>query len=307
MIHRVNTMNDEVLLKLSLARQYVHHANFAGTPRQAIADAYSAVDSVLSALLLHEGIDPPFNHKTKFDLARKKYPNAFESEHIKRKNGSSFSPGADWRSLEVFYKDWLASRYESFTMKTMPASNRVGEAASVISAAVRFLAKKEGTDPHELETRISQLAFGYDFSEVSMAVGKAHDHLFYEAEIAGEMYGSKLGVKLAATTNYCALDIIAGDELTQSILKEDKEIAIEAAMIYRKFIELVDRIDSKRLEHISGGKRGKEWTRGDNEAPDFMLAMKARYHGGTVDDMGNRWGKALGTIFSMIGAKEGGE
>ena len=298
-------MKDEVLLKLSLARQYIHHANFAGTPRQAIADAYSAVNSIISALLLHDGIDPPFNHKSKFDLAHKKCPKAFEPERTKRKNWSSFSPGADWGSLEAFYKEWLASRYEFFSMNAMAASNRVQEASSAISAAVRFLAKKDGIDHRELEMKISKLAFGYDFSEISVAVGGAHDHLFYEAEVAGEMCGSKLGVKLAATTNYCALDIIAGDKLTQSILKEDKEIAIEAATIYRKFIELVDKIDSKRLEHISGGKPHKDCTQEEfNEAPDFMLAMKARYHGGTVEDMGKRWGKAIGTVLSMIGSKE---
>jgi len=41
-------MDGDVVLTLSLARLYGHHANFAGTPRQAIADGYSAVDAVLS-------------------------------------------------------------------------------------------------------------------------------------------------------------------------------------------------------------------------------------------------------------------
>jgi len=31
-------MDTEVLLTLSLARLYAYHANFAGTPRQAVAD-----------------------------------------------------------------------------------------------------------------------------------------------------------------------------------------------------------------------------------------------------------------------------
>jgi hypothetical protein len=48
-------MKEEVLLPLALAKQYAHHARFAGTPRQAVADGYSAVDAMLSALLIHSG------------------------------------------------------------------------------------------------------------------------------------------------------------------------------------------------------------------------------------------------------------
>ena len=39
-------MSDDVLFKLSIAKQYAQHADFAGTPRQAVADGYSAVDAV---------------------------------------------------------------------------------------------------------------------------------------------------------------------------------------------------------------------------------------------------------------------
>src|SRR6185437_8472065 len=44
-------MKEDVLLQLALAKQYAHHARFAGTPRQAVADGYSAIDAMLSALL----------------------------------------------------------------------------------------------------------------------------------------------------------------------------------------------------------------------------------------------------------------
>jgi hypothetical protein len=49
----IAAMNEDVLLRLAIAKQYAHHANFAGTPREAIADGYSAVDAMLSALLVH--------------------------------------------------------------------------------------------------------------------------------------------------------------------------------------------------------------------------------------------------------------
>jgi len=46
----------------------------------------------------------------------------------------------------------------------------------------------------------------------------------------------------------------AGDELTQSILRDDKEIAADAAMVYQKFIEMIEKLQAKRLDHLSGGK-----------------------------------------------------
>jgi hypothetical protein len=41
---------------LALARQSADNANFAGTPRQAVADGYAAIDNVLSALLLSSSL-----------------------------------------------------------------------------------------------------------------------------------------------------------------------------------------------------------------------------------------------------------
>jgi hypothetical protein len=292
-------MDDDVLLKLSLARQYLHHANFAGTPRQAIADGYSAVDAVLSALLIHDGIDPPRNHKAKFDLARRNCPDALAAEVITRKTSSSYSPGADWDSLEEFYKEWLASRYDPFEMDAATASARVREAGTASSAAIRFLAKAEGIDSRQLAKTVCELAFGYEFSQASIAVGEAHEYLFNEAERLGG-----LGVKFASTTNYCALDIITGDELTQAIICEDEEIARDAAALYHSFIELVEKIDERRLHRISGGKPSPKCSREErNNAPDFMLSLRARYHGGTIEQLGERWGKVLGAGMAAISKK----
>jgi hypothetical protein len=283
-------MDSDVLLTLSLAKLYAHHANFAGTPRQAIADGYSAVDAVLTALLKHDRKPQPRNHKMKFEQAREHFPDAFAAESTVNGGSAYFAPGADWDSLASYYAEWLNSRYGAFTIGAAAAANRVRETHTVVSASIRFIARLEDMDADELEKLISERAFGFDFSEVSAAVGEAHDLLFQEAEIAGEMHGSKLGVKLAATTNYCDLDVTAGDELTQTILREDKEIAADAAMVYHKFVELAEKIQAKRLERISGGKPLDKCTTEEMmNSPDFMLGLKARYHGGTMLELGARW------------------
>ena len=81
-------------------------------------------------------------------------------------------------------------------------------------------------------------------------MGDAHDRLFAAAEAAGEERGSRLGTKLAAPTNYCELDVMTGDELTQRVIKDDEDIADEAARVYHAFVDLVERIQEKRFDDI---------------------------------------------------------
>ena len=291
-------MSDDVLFKFSIAKQYAQHADFAGTPRQAVADGYSAVDAVFSALLLHRGLTPPRNHKQKLDLVRHHFPNVLDAERIVNGNSAIFCRGTDWTSIESFYNEWLFSRYDTLTMSAGQAVARVHEAHGVISGAIRFMARERGIKSFfDLETTIAELAFGYEFSEISTAVGEVHERLFWEAEQYGELCGAKLGTKLAATTNFCSLDLISGDDLTRSILKDDMEVATEAAHLYDRFIKLVELIDKKRLDQMSGGKAFKYCSREDHDqTPDFMLAMKARYHGSTMKETAERWAKSFARL-----------
>jgi hypothetical protein len=294
-------MKEEVLLQLALAKQYAHHARFAGTPRQAVADGYSAVDAMLSALLVHSGQEPPRNHKVKFETAQKVFPNAFAAEIVRYDHGSSYAPGADWTSLGEFYKQWLASRYQEFDMDPGVASSRVREANAAVSSGIRFLAKAEKMGSDALDEAASVRAFGYKYSETSIAVGDVHDILFDQAERYGEEYGSRLGTKLAATTNYCDLDLVAGDRLTQRIILEDKEIAVDAAQLYHAFVQLVDKIQEKRLERICEGRPIENCTPEQViDATDFMVSLKARYHGGTFPLFGVPWSQLLKGVLSNV-------
>jgi hypothetical protein len=295
-------MNEDILLQLALAKQYAHHARFAGTPRQAVADGYSAVDAMLSALLLHGGQEPPRNHKQKFDNAQKAFPNAFAAESVQNGNSWTFSPGADWKSLEAYYKEWLSSRYEKFEMDPGVASARVREANATVNSGIRFLAKVEKMEAEALDEAASVRAFGYKYSETSNAVGDVHDILFDEAERYGEEHGgSRLGTKLAATTNFCDLDLTAGDALTQKIILEDLEIAEDAARVYHLFVQLVDKIQDKRLERICEGRPLENCTPDQIiDTTDFMVGLKARYHGGTIPIVGVPWSQALKGVLSCV-------
>ena len=301
-------MDGDVVLTLSLARLYGHHAHFSGTARQAIADGYSAVDAAFTALLRNAGLKQPRNHKNKLDLVRSTFPNVFDTATIQHGNAVTHIPGTDWESLKAFYNEWLTSRYDDFEMSAAVASGRVREALNVVGAAIRYIAANAGIPTEELEAEVSTKAYGFDFSEVSASVGDAHDRLFAEAESLGDAGGSKLGMKLAATTNYCDLDVMTGDSMTQGIIRDDKEIAEEAARVYHAFVGLIDRIQTKRLDAISGGKPYEKCTIAEiNQAPDFMFSIKARYHGGTTVEMGARWfGQITKCLANKLNAFMGG-
>jgi hypothetical protein len=240
--------------------------------------------------LRQDGVKQPRNHKLKFDLAHERYPAVFDASVFTKENTTLLKPGTDWSSLEAYYGEWLASRYDSFEMSAAMAASRVREALNVIDAAIRHIAAVDGMAADDLEKRVSTAAFGFDFSEVGNSVGDAHDRLFAAAEQAGEEHGSRLGTKMAAATNYCDLDVMAGDALTQSIIRDDKEIAEEAARVFHAFVELIERIQAKRLDLISGSKPHEKCGVAEiNKSPEFMLSLKARYHGGTVAEMGVRW------------------
>ncbi|MYZ48732.1 hypothetical protein [Propylenella binzhouense] len=283
-----------VILNLALALQYAQHANFAGTARQAVADGYSAIDAAMSAILTQEGIEPPRNHKRKLALVRTSHPAMLSPNFKWRGTSATYSPGGDWDSVEGFYKQWLDSRYRSFDLPPAQASGRVREAHQFINATMRVIARRMKIGARKLGEQASKQAFGTDHSELGLAVGTMHDHLFSEAERFGEMYGSKLGTKLASTTNYCELDIATGDQLTQAIIGEDEEIAAEGARVYAEFNKLVERIIEKRRERILGSRQGEAANaEALNDSPNFMLSMKARYHGATVRESGERWARTL--------------
>ena len=127
----------------------------------------------------------------------------------------------------------------------------------------------------------------------------AHDHLFSEAENFGEMMGSKLGTKMASATNFSDFDFIAGDSITREIIEEDEQIAAHAAKVYMGFVRLAEEIREKRLWKIMDGK--EEPTKEQiNIAPNFMFSMKAKYHGQSIEEIGEglaaTMARALGNL-----------
>lgn len=87
----------------------------------------------------------------------------------------------------------------------------------------RFGVKVDGSFPDDVKAKVDALAFGTTDCALYEALSEAHSNLFDEAERRGEEIGNKLGAKMAAVINFAMLDLIASDELTRDLIKDDAE------------------------------------------------------------------------------------
>lgn len=286
-------MQQDVLDKLAIAEQFSHNAQYAGVARQAIADGYSSFDALFSAILTDAGETPPRNHKVKLDRVRAYAPDIFATRQERGKNSFSYWGGIEWDEIESFYREWLQSRYETFDMPAGLARRRVASTISANQFVIRWLAEKHGRDWFDLLGEVSRATYGYYDSALSDVLGRAHDYLFSEAEALGERVGRKLGIKMASTTNFCGADIIAGDEITRKLIEEDQEMADHAGDVYISFCRLMEKVRTRRAEIILAENPDLE--RGDvfDMATEFMLSMKAKYHGEKLSETGESIAKSL--------------
>jgi hypothetical protein len=293
-------MNHETLEKLSIAEQFAHNAEYAGVARQAVADGYSSIDALFSALLIDDGQTPPRNHKHKLDAARALAPDVFATRSEKSGGGFLHMGGIDWTEIDSYYREWLQSRYESFEMPASTARRRIATTLSANTFVVRWLADKHGQEWGELRAAVLRATYGYDDSPMSEALSRAHDYLFSEAEAFGERMGSKLGTKMASVTNFCGADIIAGDDVTRKIIEQDEGIAGHAADVYVSFCRLMEKIRAQRFEMIRAENPDIDQNDAYDRSTDFMMSMKAKYHGERLADTGESIARILATALGRF-------
>lgn len=296
-------MKEDVLNSLAIATQFAHHATYAGTQRQAIAEGYSAIDASLSGLLHNASKAPPRNHKAKLDQVKSLLPNVFAEYSEKLKNGGRWVAGVPWIEVEAFYGEWLRARYEKFDVEPSVARERVAQANRAVEAAIRHIATEHGMPVGDLTRQVNQRAFGFEDCALYEALSAAHDHLFDRAERLGEEAGSKLGTKMAAATNFSMLDLIASDELTRDIIKNDEEIAAECASLHVQLCSMIERLRDRRADLLSGN--GMDRNASVNESTNFMLALRFKYHGEKLSESGDNLGKTIAGLFGGGLAGEG--
>ncbi|MEM6496407.1 MAG: hypothetical protein AAF709_06750 [Pseudomonadota bacterium] len=225
-------MNDEVLQNLAIATQFLVNARYAGTPRQAVSDGYSAMDAAFSALLVARSVKLPRNHKQKLDQVQAAYPDLLDAQVTRSGKSFSYSVGVSWNDVHRFYKEWLRARYERFEMPPGDARDRVMQAGRTVKFSIGAVAKVLGKPFDEVRDLVDARAFGSTDCRLYEALSAAHDRVFDEAERYGEEHGNRLAIKMGAATNFADIDLLAGDDLTREIIRNDDEIASECFRLH---------------------------------------------------------------------------
>ncbi|MEJ5284731.1 MAG: hypothetical protein WHS77_06720 [Brevinematales bacterium] len=272
-------MKPEVKDRLITGLAQYLSAQSAGSSRFAVADGYLAIDNYFSAILLIKGIDPTRNHRQKLDLMLEHFGNLMGKAEISKND------------LEKFYECWQKVRYSSVIPTPNETLNFLRLSYRVISAITQEIAYLYAKSADELEEELYAEVLGSRWSSFEEECRYIHEKWQQEAEIQGEMgYGSKLGNKMLNPSNFCEIRVLADDPVTKDILANDSEFGSDVAKFYQSFLNLVVQVQNTRH------KRGIE----PNEVPNFMLSLRMRYHGQSLKEIAEDWGKMLVNAFKQL-------
>ena len=144
----------------------------------------------------------------------------------------------------------------------------------VLDATLDEVAKAEGTTAEALEEQLYTELIGERFPVYQEAISWLHEKRQEELERAGEIgFGSKLGNKLANTSNYCEFSLISDNAITREILAKEKCIDEEVLLIHDSFLKIIEKIDYERR------KRGVS----NDDIPNYSLVLlQNRFWGNVV-------------------------
>lgn len=265
-------MKTEVKDRLITGLAQYLSAQSAGSSRFAMADGYLAIDNYFSAILIDEGIDPTRNHKKKLNLMLSHFGNLINKAKITKND------------LEKFYKWWQKVRYSSVIPTPKETLNFIRISNRVISAITQEIAFRYGKSVDELEEEIYTNVLGSRWSSFEEECSYIHEMWQHKAEIQAEMgIGSKLLNKMLNPSNYCEIRVLTDDEITKEIISKNSEFGSKVANFYQSFLKLVMYVQNARLE------KGTI----PDEITNFMLSLRLRYHGQSIKEITDEWGKMI--------------
>ena len=265
-------MKPEVKDRLITGLAQYLSAQSAGSSRSAVTDGYLAIDNYFSAILLDGGISPSWNHKKKLDLIFLHFWNLIGKAEITQSD------------LEKYYKCWQKVRYSSVIPTPKETLNFIRLSYRVISVIIKEIACRYDKSVEDLEEELYVEILGSRWSSFEEECNYIHEMWQHEAEIQGEMgIGSKLGNKALNLSNFCEINALADDNITKEIISKDSEFGSKVANFYQSFLKLVVYVQNARLE------KGID----PYEITNFMLSLRLRYHGHSIKEIADDWGKMI--------------
>jgi len=263
----------EVFDRLLIGFEQFLRAQAAGSIRVAYSEGYASIDNYMHAFLIDLDINPGKNHKRILDL------------FIQNSNSIIEDCGLTENMLEDYYKTWLDIRY-SHEKDIIPKQtvDFINYTRSLIANIQNQICTRNNKNPEDLENEIYKKLMSARWLTFEKECGLVHEMWQQRLEAAGEMgRGSKLGNKLTNPSNFSEVYATADDEITRKILAEDDKIGYAIGKLYNSFLNIINSLIFKRKE------LGIE----DNELTNYFLTIKFRYHGMTIEEIGEYFLKPI--------------
>jgi len=201
---------------------------------------YLVIDNLLSAIIIAKrGALTTTNHLKKI------------SEFFKY-----MEKRAKIRSIEMsdffgFYKLWLRSRYTLYFPKSSEIEKIRLFSMHLLEFANTEIARLFKSDETILAEKTDELLEIYQSEAILEEAEHIHEYHQIEAERIGDMYGSKLGMKLANRWNFIDVSLLADRAEIRDIVDQSEEIRELLIATLKNWDEIISRVQSLMLKRIA--------------------------------------------------------
>lgn len=229
----------EVISRLAVSNNHpilAQIANFNGKVDQ----YYLVIDNLLSAVIVaKEGSLTTTDHKKKIDKFFK---------HLRRR---AKIRSIDKTDFYAFYRLWLRSRYHLY----FPSSSMVAKMRlftwHLFEFTITEIARFFKSDETILAKKVEELLEIYQSEAISEEAAHIHEFHQMEAERLGEMYGGRLGMKVANPWNFIEVSLLTDHRAIANILDQSEEIQEIMTNALKNWDQLISKVHMFNLERIA--------------------------------------------------------
>jgi len=211
-------------------------ANFNGKVDQ----YYLVIDNVLSAVIVaKESTLTTTDH-------RKKITKFFE--YLKKRTRIRSMDESDFHE---FYNLWLKSRYSLYFPKSSEIEKIRLFTSHLLGFAITEIARLFKSDETMLALKVDELLEVCQPETILEEVGHIHEYRQMEAEQLGEMYGGRLGMKLANLWNFMEVSLLTDRKEIREIIDCSEDIRIFLIETLKNWDQLVSTIQGLVFKRIA--------------------------------------------------------
>jgi len=229
----------KVVSRLAASRNHFILANIANFNGR-VDQYYLVIDNLLSAIIIaKEGKLTTRNH-------RKKIEKFFE--YLGRRAQVRKIEKTDF---DEFYGLWQRSRYHLYFPRSSTVNKMGMFTAHLFDFTVTEIARFFRSDETILARKIDELQEIYESEKIHEEVSHIHEYRQMEAEELGEMYGARLGMKLANPWNFIDVSLLSDKKTIVNNIDQSEKVEEVLVDFLKSWDKLISEVQMLNLKHIA--------------------------------------------------------